>query len=296
MKFIEHSAIKEKKGDLGTIAFSVNFLPLRNSRKKLTKISNSGMNFKKEPLITVITVVYNGERFLEKTILSVIDQSYQNFEYIVIDGGSTDQTLNIIQQYAGKIDYWVSESDSGISDAMNKGVVKAKGDYLVFIHADDYLLDKHSLAKASQYFDDQHDVFACAILYGKAFKANLPRGLNLWTYFKTGIYHQGVFCKRKVFEKVGLFDSEFNISMDYDFFLRVYKAGIKAKTCPMFLTVMRETGISSQRQNWADVIKILGEEKRIHSKHCSSSLMKYIYQLYWFLYLPYKKFQFFIKS
>ena len=92
---------------------------------------------KKEPLFSIITVVYNGEKFLEKTIASVVNQSCKNFEYIIIDGGSTDKSLDIIRKYEKKIDYWVSEKDNGIYDAFNKGMIVSKGEFIGFINSDD---------------------------------------------------------------------------------------------------------------------------------------------------------------
>ena len=89
------------------------------------------------PLISIVTVVYNGEAFIEETIKSVISQSYKNYEYIVIDGGSSDSTVEIIKRYQEYIDYWVSEPDNGMYDALNKGLSKARGKYLTWLNADD---------------------------------------------------------------------------------------------------------------------------------------------------------------
>lgn len=94
-----------------------------------------------KPLISIVTVVFNGEQFLEETILSVIEQSYDNVEYIVIDGGSTDGTLEIIKKYEGQIDYWVSEKDKGIYDAMNRGITLISGDWVNFMNAGDRFCD-----------------------------------------------------------------------------------------------------------------------------------------------------------
>jgi glycosyltransferase involved in cell wall biosynthesis len=91
-----------------------------------------------EPLVSIITVVFNGERYLEETIKSVINQTYKNIEYIIIDGGSTDNTLNIIKKYEDKIDYWISEKDKGIYDAINKGIKLSRGELIGIINADDY--------------------------------------------------------------------------------------------------------------------------------------------------------------
>ena len=92
----------------------------------------------KKPLISIITVVFNGEKKLEKTILSVINQTYDNLEYIVIDGSSKDGTIDIVKKYEDKINYWVSEKDSGIYEAMNKGILASKGDYINFMNAGDF--------------------------------------------------------------------------------------------------------------------------------------------------------------
>ncbi len=91
------------------------------------------------PTVSIITVVFNGHAYLEATLQSILDQTYESVEYIVIDGGSTDGTLNIIKKYAAQIDYWISEPDAGIYDAMNKGLRAAKGDYVLFINAGDQL-------------------------------------------------------------------------------------------------------------------------------------------------------------
>ena len=117
-----------------------------------------------KPIISIITVVFNGEKYLEETIQSVLNQTYDNVEYIIIDGGSTDGTLGIIKKYEDKIDYWVSEKDKGIYDAMNKGILVATGDWINFINAGDRLifLDVNSLLKLSTtntsyyYHEEQH--------------------------------------------------------------------------------------------------------------------------------------------
>ena len=97
------------------------------------------------PKISIITVSFNAVKVIEETIVSVINQTYTNVEYIIIDGGSTDGTVDIIKEYADKISYWVSESDKGIYDAMNKGGIKALGDFLYFLNAGDSFYNKSSL-------------------------------------------------------------------------------------------------------------------------------------------------------
>lgn len=130
---------------------TVLFLPEGEGRKGEGGLRTKGYfkkSFRDKPLITVITVVYNGETYLEETIQSVINQTYDNVEYIIIDGGSTDGTLDIIKKYEAQIDYWVSERDEGIYDAMNKALCVKRGDWVSFLGSDDILYDiLHSISK-----------------------------------------------------------------------------------------------------------------------------------------------------
>ena len=112
----------------------------------------------KRPLVSIVTVVYNGEKHLEESIKSVINQTYDNVEYIIIDGGSTDGTVDIIKKYEDKIDYWVSEKDGGIYDAMNKGIVISHGKIIGIVNADD-LIYPDTLAKVSQAFKNDEVMF-----------------------------------------------------------------------------------------------------------------------------------------
>ena len=107
-------------------------------------------NYPEKPLITIITVVFNGEKYLEETIQSVINQTYDNVEYIIIDGNSTDGTVKIIEKYEDRIDYWVSKSDSGVYDAMNKGVELSKGKWLNLMNCGDILFEKDTLSKINK--------------------------------------------------------------------------------------------------------------------------------------------------
>ena len=103
--------------------------------------TSTSTNSYSSPLVSIITVVFNGERFIEKTINSVISQTYKNIEYIIIDGGSTDKTLDIIRQYEDRIDYWISEPDNGIYNAMNKGIKLSRGKLIGLINSDDWYME-----------------------------------------------------------------------------------------------------------------------------------------------------------
>ncbi|MCF8069592.1 MAG: glycosyltransferase [Desulfobacterales bacterium] len=240
------------------------------------------------PKISIITISLNSERYIEQTITSVTTQSYKNIEYIIVDGGSTDGTLNIITKHESKIDRWITESDDGIADAMNKGICLATGDYIIFLHSDDYFTDIHSLSNAVLFLSKEWDIFLFNIFLSKNGKKKLyqPRGFNWWMNFKTGIFHQSAICSKELFLKIGVFDTSYHIAMDYDFFLRAYRAKMKTKKITHPLSVMRLCGVSSKIDR-PSLKERLGEERRIHF-NCTASAMRFLYQLYWLLYPIYK--------
>jgi len=240
--------------------------------------------------ISIITITLNSDHYLEQTITSVVNQTYSNIEYIIIDGGSTDSTLDIIKNYELNIDRWISEPDEGIADAMNKGLALATGDYILFLHSDDYLLNKMVLKQAAIYLTDACDIVAFSIMLEENGKRCLvkPRGITWWINFKTGIYHQSVFCSQKLFREIGMFDTNFRIVMDYDFFLRAFRTHAYAKNIDIPLTLMRLVGISSQH-DWPNLKKRFLEERNVHKKNCSKQWMKILYAIYWSFYLPYRK-------
>jgi glycosyltransferase involved in cell wall biosynthesis len=249
----------------------------------------------KSPLISIITVVFNGEKHIEQTILSVLSQTYKNIEYILIDGDSSDNTFCIIKKYKPQISTFISEKDNGIADAMNKGIKYAKGDFLIFLHADDYFISEHVLEESLKYIDDNIDIVLADIAYGKKLKHLKSRGFNFLMNFKTGVFHQGAICRKSLFDNIGHFDVDLKIAMDYDFFLRAYQQKIKWKYCPITLSVMRDTGLSS-RLDWSSLSKRFAEEKYIHKKNSTVRSMKILYTLYWFMYIPYRKLKFFIQK
>jgi glycosyltransferase involved in cell wall biosynthesis len=241
-----------------------------------------------KPLISIITVVYNGSNHIEQTINSVLDQTYDNVEYIIVDGNSTDGTLDIIKKYDEVIDYWISENDEGIADAMNKGVSLSTGEYIIYINADDYLFDNSSLSNALLTIGGC-DLLMCKIVYGgqDSRQTLSPRGFNFWFFFKSGILHQGAITHRNVFNLIGDFDTQFRIALDYDFFLRAHIAGVKAKKSDVILSFMRDTGVSSKLDRESLVVR-LKEEQRVQNKNNKSFLRKVFYKIYWILYPIYK--------
>lgn len=177
-----------------------------------------------KPKISIITVCYNSVKTIDKTIQSVINQTYKNIEYIIIDGGSTDGTLDIINKYKDRITYMISEKDGGIYDAMNKGSMVAKGEYLNFMNSDDYFFSGSSIEECIPYLDGHND-----IIYGnvevrydkiKFIKNKLPPRY-LWA---APANHQSSFIRRDTMLKYG-YNISNKIVADYEFFLNVYYNG-----------------------------------------------------------------------
>ncbi len=188
------------------------------------------------PLVSVITVVKNDERCLEQTIKSVINQTYKNIEYIIIDGGSTDDTLNIIQKYENKIDYWISESDEGIYDAMNKGINLARGEWLNFMNSGDRFYEKNTVERIFLKKNDNVDFIYgdCKIVYNPKFSRIQKAGetKNLW---KGMIFsHQSLFTRNDVFKKYR-FNVNNKIAAEFEL---IYKCHIgKSKFYHLHFTV-----------------------------------------------------------
>lgn len=172
------------------------------------------------PLITVITVVFNGVKTIEETIQSVVNQTYPNIEYIIIDGGSTDGTLDIIKKYEDAIDYWVSEPDNGIYDAMNKGIYLAMAEWINFMNTGDKFFDKQVLNlifKNKEIYQDIDLIYSDTILNGES--------IFVCDINKNTIIHQSLIYKKKIHQEFGLYLAHKDLLIsDYIFFnLCIYK-------------------------------------------------------------------------
>jgi len=195
---------------------------LRPLGRYLTAIGDSVL-----PVISVITVTYNARQFLEQTMQSVIEQDYANIEYIVIDGASTDRTLEIIHKYESRLAYWVSEPDEGIYDAMNKGVLKATGEWILFMNAGDTFVSTNTVATCVKAFQSN-----CAMVYGGINVVNTQNQsvvyqppLDLSMYVKRmPCCHQAVFFKTALVKHYQ-FNTLFKINADLDLILKLYHAG-----------------------------------------------------------------------
>ena len=181
------------------------------------------------PLISIITVVLNGKKFLQQSINSVLNQSYKNYELIIIDGKSTDGTLNILKKNNSRIDYWISEKDRGIYDAMNKGIRESRGEVVGILNADDQYYSNTVLTDVSKIFLDT----SIDICYGDLVYVN-PNG-KVKRYWKSGDHekikwyfgwmppHPTVFVRKEIYESLGSFNHiDYKIAADYELMLRFF--------------------------------------------------------------------------
>lgn len=202
---------------------------------------------------SVITVTYNSRKFLPETILSVLSQDYADFEYIIIDGGSTDGSLEIIKGFAAGDDriLWISEPDKGISDAFNKGLGLATGDLVGIINSDD-TYPPWALSCVAQAYqsDSEADVFHGDMI---RFQDETPLfllkpgkvGENIW--YEMPVNHPATFVARRAYALVGGFDAGLRVAMDYELALRLYRAGCRFHYIDRVLAHMRYGGASDKR-------------------------------------------------
>ncbi len=176
----------------------------------------------KKPLFSIITVVLNNEKFLEKTIQSVLKQKIKNFEYIIIDGGSSDNSVKIIKKYEKKISYWVSEKDNGLYDAFNKGMKLAKGNFIGIVNSDD-VYTSSALSIISKYIKNNLSVdfiFGSVRKHWGVLSGYRPYKIKYsWGFYSS--HSTGFFIKKESAKKVGLYNTIYKYHADYDYFYRM---------------------------------------------------------------------------
>jgi glycosyltransferase involved in cell wall biosynthesis len=198
------------------------------------------------PLVSIITIVYNGERYIENAIRSVMHQTYRPIEYIVIDGGSTDGTLAVIKQYESFITHWISEKDAGISDAFNKGLKLATGEIIGILNADDWY-EPGAVEKAVSKMVDCEVVYGDLRLWKDGKTDFVLRGDHGFLEKEMTINHPTVFVRKTCYDRFGLFDTAYRCAMDYDLLLRFKVNQCRFAYVPDVLTNMRWEGLSDTR-------------------------------------------------
>lgn len=226
------------------------------------------------PLVTIITVVLNGEKYLEQTFKSVFSQSYSNIEYIVIDGGSKDKTIDIIKQYNDQIDYWQSEKDGGIYFAMNKGISLAKGEIIGILNADDYFSDDTVRHVVERYLKTNADILHGDILLVTENRSERMKPDIDKMFQQPSIFHPTCFVKKTVYDTIESFDTNYKISADYDFLLRCIKHNYSFYYIPEILSHFRPGGMSASCASNLEGYKIMKIHKTGYHKEVAWRALK----------------------
>lgn len=205
--------------------------------------------------LSIITINYNDEKGLRKTLESVAGQTYQDFEYLVIDGGSSDGSKALIDSYQNRIDYWVSERDKGIYNAMNKGILAAKSDFVIFMNSGDVFYNENVLQTVVDQLTDAYDIY-----YGDCYRItpnaqkrwSFPEKLSFSFFHSSSLSHQSAFIRRKLFHDFFLYSEDFKIVSDWEFFIyAICKMNVPYKHLNAIISNFDFTGISSNKKNKA---------------------------------------------
>jgi len=250
------------------------------------------------PKITILTASLNSEKTIDKSLRSVRNQTFQDLEQIIVDGRSCDRTIEIIKHYEKLYNLtWLSEPDNGISEALNKGLKLAKGEYIYVLGTDDYFVDGDVLGRIHETVKDEHyDIYSLPVIFNHPAHGKLyskPLRFKAWHRFRNIFRHQGVFVHRRLFNRVGNFNEHYSIAMDYDFFYRAMLAGCSIKYLDMPIAFVGGTGLSSIRQH---LVKRLQEEILIQKSNERHLFWRIAQSLFWTLYMPYKTGRFTLKK
>jgi len=260
-----------------------------DSHGKSVEVVKDGMpNIASEnlPLISIVTIVYNGADEIDKTIQSVLNQRYPNVEYIVIDGGSTDGTVEVIKKYDEFLDYWISEKDRGISDAFNKGISLVWGEFVLILNAGDSFLSPEILENVADDFVPKAIIsYQVQTPYGNRFpldyryvetqKAHIPDIVH-----NALVAHQAAFVPLALYRQVGLYRLEYKIRMDFEFFLRATRKS-KVLFIPKPIVLYQTNGISSKLKNR---LQFKLEERKAIVSQCGEDIF---YEISFWLNLPF---------
>jgi len=216
------------------------------------------------PLISVITINYNNLEGLKKTMQSVFEQTVTDYEYIIIDGGSTDGSKEMIEEHADKITCWISEKDAGIFNAMNKGLVKASGKYLLFLNSGDSFYDNYVLQKAKEQFSTDYKIYYGDVLRvysgGKKLIKKYNSELTFSFFHTSAIAHQSAFIEKQLFSTLFLYNEAYKVFADWEFFVcAICKYQVPYKHLGIVVSVYDMDGISSLPENQ----KIYRKEKEL---------------------------------
>lgn len=235
-------------------------------------------------IFSIITICYNSSRTIERTIKSVLAQSYTDFEYIIIDGASKDNTIEIVKRYEplfeGRLK-WVSEPDKGIYNAMNKGIMCSKGEIIGIVNSDDWLEPNALQILVDEIFQDSSNrarILTGEVLfhYHDGTTQLYPTSYERYEYFakryRMGLNHPATFVPRVVYDRIGIFDERFKLYADADFIIRCYEDGIGIHFIHQVLSNMADGGASNVRSK-----KELDDSLLKYKKHCKTKIEYFKY-------------------
>lgn len=235
------------------------------------------------PEISIITVAFNSDKTIERTIMSVLNQSYKSFEYIIIDGGSTDKTNEIVEGNKSKFDgnlIHISEPDKGIYDAMNKGISMARGKVIGLLNSDDYYFETTLLNVYKAYSNSNFSTIITGELLFKSgdreqlLKTSEKRFVKKIKHYKNGVRHPATFVPKIIYDEIGLFNLDYKIAADAEFIFRIHKAGYGFKFLNEPLTVMSDGGISNSK---GITKQILLEKRLLLKSYCPNIAVRVFY-------------------
>lgn len=235
-------------------------------------------------LISIITINYNNAAGLRKTLDSVREQTFSDYEHIIVDGGSTDGGVEVIKDalqdpaYAKHVSWWCSEKDGGIYSAMNKGIAHASGDFVFMLNSGDWICAKSALSQMSEFLQNNKGciVFGAVDYYGeKEYLYTYSTSQNDLLKEKN-IPHQACFIARKLHETIGMYDCGYKIFADYDFMIKSYKAGVKFVHAPFVISNCELVGASSnlelQKKEFSILKKKYYPNENVFAKYAISFL------------------------
>jgi glycosyltransferase involved in cell wall biosynthesis len=243
---------------------------LQSSSDSESGIAEGGMRLSGEykkslpgtPLVSIITVVFNGQETIERCIQSVINQSYKNIEFVIVDGDSTDGTVSILEKFSQSLDYFISQPDEGIYDAMNKGLALLSGDFVLILNSDDWyektaveeLVTQAVHSNADVVHADAYKVNGSGHVYGR---------LNGWLHdglytHRMPIRHETMLVKKSIYQKFGHYDQSYRIIADYEFLIRLHLGGCSFSHIPRALLFFSMSGVSNTEK-----AQVMLERKRL---------------------------------
>lgn len=236
-----------------------------------------------KPDFSIITVSYNSEKTIERTIISMLSQSHTNYEYIIIDGGSKDGTNAIIEklkpQFNGNFTH-ISEPDKGIYDGMNKGITLAKGKIVGLLNSDDYYYED-SLSKVYKAYleTDGKTIISGELIFKgdngeQLLRTSEERFLNKTNQYKNGVRHPATFVPKLIYDAVGLFNLNYKIAADAELMLRIYKSNFKFKFINETLIVMSDGGASNSKGLFKQLVH---ENNLLLKTYCPNMTLRYYY-------------------